>query len=264
MLVCIVGVLCCVVQALCCVTAVLRYRHAALHQAMSNIVPGAPAVQHRPVSNVPWHTSLPHYSVSVNRVIICYYMHFLHCTAEKQEVPEPCSTLLNVTTEVAKKSDLCQRFSQAVSRSTCFNVCFLHFTADKQEEPEYCSTLLSMMTKDALETDLCQRFSQTVSRSTCFYVRFLYCPAEKQEAPEYCSTLLSMMTEDALETDLCQHVVTLINRALDSPDGPHQGFAQCLALRHSLVTTLLDKGLMRVISDLQDLGQEPIFTVSIS
>ena len=72
------------------------------------------------------------------------------------------------------------------------------------------------------------------------------------------------MTEEALETDLCQHVVTLINRALDSPDGPHQGFAQCLALRHSLVTTLLDKGLMRVVSDLQDLGQEPIFTVSIS
>ena len=71
-----------------------------------------------------------------------------------------------------------------------------------------------------------------------------------------------MMTEDAMETDLCQHVITLINRALDSPDGPHQGFSQCLALRQSLVAALLDKGLMRVISDLQDLGQEPIFSVS--
>lgn len=86
--------------------------------------------------------------------------------------------------------------------------------------------------------------------------------AGESEVPEYCSTLLSMMTEDAMETDLCQHVITLINRALDSPDGPHQGFSQCLALRQSLVTALLDKGLMRVINDLQDLGQEPIFSVS--
>lgn len=86
--------------------------------------------------------------------------------------------------------------------------------------------------------------------------------AGETEVPQYCSTLLSMVTEDAMETDLCQHVITLINRALDSPDGPHQGFSRCLALRQSLVTALLDKGLMRVINDMQDLGQEPIFSVS--
>ena len=51
-------------------------------------------------------------------------------------------------------------------------------------------------------------------------------------------------------------------RALDSPEGPHKGIPECLALRHSLVLALLDKGLTKVISELQDLAQEPIFTVS--
>lgn len=95
------------------------------------------------------------------------------------------------------------------------------------------------------------------------FTPLLPCLAGPQPVPGCCSILLSMMTEDSLETDLCQHVVTLLNRALDSPDGPHQGSPQCLPLRHSLVTVLLDKGLMRVISELQDLGQEPIFTVSL-
>ena len=78
----------------------------------------------------------------------------------------------------------------------------------------------------------------------------------------YCSALLSLMTWDHLDSDLCQHVITFINRALDSPDGPHKGFARCLALRQRLVTALLDKGLMRVITDLQDLVQESLFQVT--
>ena len=69
------------------------------------------------------------------------------------------------------------------------------------------------------------------------------------------------MTWDHLDSDLCQHVITLINRALDSPDGPHKGFSKCLALRQRLVTALLHRGLMRVITDLQDLVQESLFQV---
>ena len=71
------------------------------------------------------------------------------------------------------------------------------------------------------------------------------------------------MTWNHLDSDLCQHVITLINTALDSPDGPHKGNAKCPALRQSLVVALLDKGLMRVISDLQDLVQESLFNVSL-
>jgi hypothetical protein len=80
---------------------------------------------------------------------------------------------------------------------------------------------------------------------------------------EFCSTLLAMMTWNHLDSDLCQHVITLINTALDSPDGPHKGNAKCPALRQRLVMALLDKGLMRVISDLQDLVQESLFNVSL-
>ncbi|KAL0049978.1 hypothetical protein WJX82_001917 [Trebouxia sp. C0006] len=76
---------------------------------------------------------------------------------------------------------------------------------------------------------------------------------------EFCSILLAMMTWNHLDSDLCQHVITLINTALHSPDGPHKGNAKCLALRQRLVMALLDKGLMRVISDLQDLVQESLF-----
>ncbi len=79
---------------------------------------------------------------------------------------------------------------------------------------------------------------------------------------EFCSILLAMMTWSHLDSDLCQHVITLINRALDAPDGPHKGFPSCLALRQRLVMALLDKGLMRVITDLQDLVQESLFHVS--
>ena len=70
-----------------------------------------------------------------------------------------------------------------------------------------------------------------------------------------------MMTWDHLDSDLCQHVITFINTALDSPDGPHKGHAKCLALRQRLVTALLDQGLMRGITDLQDLVQESLFQV---
>ena len=80
---------------------------------------------------------------------------------------------------------------------------------------------------------------------------------------EFCSTLLAMMTWNHLDSDLCQHVITLINTALDSPDGPHKGNGKCPALRQRLVMALLDKGLMRVISDLQDLVQESLFNVSL-
>lgn len=86
----------------------------------------------------------------------------------------------------------------------------------------------------------------------------------KQQAPEvleYCTTIVAMMTWDHLDSGLCQHVITLINRALDSPDGPHKGFSKCLALRQRLVAALLDRGLMRVITDLQDLVQESLFQV---
>ncbi|KAL0027450.1 hypothetical protein WJX77_001937 [Trebouxia sp. C0004] len=76
---------------------------------------------------------------------------------------------------------------------------------------------------------------------------------------EFCNTLLAMMTWNHLDSDLCQHVITLINTALDSPDGPHKGNVNCPALRQRLVMALLDKGLMRVISDLQDLVQESLF-----
>lgn len=80
---------------------------------------------------------------------------------------------------------------------------------------------------------------------------------------EYCSTILAMMSWDHLDSDLCQHVITLINRALDSPDGPHKGSPKCLVLRQRLVNALLDRGLMRVITDLEDLvQQESLFQVS--
>ena len=71
-----------------------------------------------------------------------------------------------------------------------------------------------------------------------------------------------MMTWNHLESDLCQHVITLLNRALDSPEGPHKGACECLVLRQRLVAALLDQGLMRVITDLQDLVQESLFQVS--
>ena len=86
----------------------------------------------------------------------------------------------------------------------------------------------------------------------------------KQEASvpdEYCSSILAMMSWDHLDSDLCEHVITLINRALDSPDGPHKGSPKCLVLRQRLVTALLDRGLMRVITDLQELVQESLFQV---
>ena len=69
------------------------------------------------------------------------------------------------------------------------------------------------------------------------------------------------MSWDHLDSDLCQHVITLINRALDSPDGPHKGTPKCLVLRQRLVNALLDRGLMRVITDLQELVQESLFQV---
>ena len=78
---------------------------------------------------------------------------------------------------------------------------------------------------------------------------------------EHCSTLLAMMNWSHMDSDLCQHVITFINMALDSPEGPHKGFPECLALRHRLVVALLDKGLMRVIADLQELVQESLFQV---
>ena len=79
---------------------------------------------------------------------------------------------------------------------------------------------------------------------------------------EFCSTLLAMMTWNHLDSDLCQHVITLINRALDSPDGPHKGDRRCCAPRQRLVVALLDKGLMKTITDLQELVQESLFNVS--
>ena len=72
-----------------------------------------------------------------------------------------------------------------------------------------------------------------------------------------------MMSWDHLDSDLCEHVITLINRALDSPDGPHKGSPKCLVLRQRLVTALLDRGLMRVITDLQELVQESLFQVRV-
>ena len=85
-----------------------------------------------------------------------------------------------------------------------------------------------------------------------------------QQPLEFCTTLLAMMTWHHLDSGLCQHVITLINTALDSPDGPHKGLPNCLALRQLLVMALLDKGLMRVIMDLQELVQESLFNVSRS
>ena len=70
------------------------------------------------------------------------------------------------------------------------------------------------------------------------------------------------MTWNHLDSDLCQHVITLINRALDSPDGPHKGDPRCCAPRQRLVVALLDKGLMKTITDLQELVQESLFNVS--
>ena len=71
-----------------------------------------------------------------------------------------------------------------------------------------------------------------------------------------------MMTWNHLDSDLCQHVITLINRALDAPDGPHKGDPRCSAPRQRLVVALLDKGLMKTITDLQELVQESLFNVS--
>ena len=62
---------------------------------------------------------------------------------------------------------------------------------------------------------------------------------------------------------MCMTPRSVYCRALDSPEGPHKGVPECLALRQGLVMALLDKGLMKVISDLQDLAQEPIFTVRL-
>ena len=71
------------------------------------------------------------------------------------------------------------------------------------------------------------------------------------------------MNWDHLDSDLCQHVITFINTALESPDGPHKGDAKCLALRQCLVTALLDHGLMRGINDLQEMVQESLFQVGL-
>ena len=81
------------------------------------------------------------------------------------------------------------------------------------------------------------------------------------QALEHCSSLLAMISWYHLDSGLCQHVITFINTALVSPDGPHKGFPKCLALRQLLVTALLDKGLMRVVTDLQELVQESLFQV---
>lgn len=128
-----------------------------------------------------------------------------------------------------------------------------------------CATEILLL-KPAVST-LNAAASQIGTSSVCCAGELLPGQAQhaKQQAPvptEYCSTILAMMSWDHLDSDLCQHVITLINRALDSPDGPHKGSPKCLVLRQRLVNALLDRGLMRVITDLQDLVQESLFQVS--
>lgn len=85
-------------------------------------------------------------------------------------------------------------------------------------------------------------------------------PREQPLKPlEHCSTMLAMMTQYHLDSDLCQHIITFINTALDAQDGPHKGVPECLALRRRLVAALLDKGVMRVVGDLQEVVQESLF-----
>ena len=132
-----------------------------------------------------------------------------------------------------------------------------------------CLCSLTDPVSSCLNTQFCPEFVETAvpygKWPRSFRCAGDFAPGQaEQEASvpvEYCSTILAMMSWDHLDSDLCQHVITLINRALDSPDGPHKGTPKCLVLRQRLVNALLDRGLMRVITDLQELVQESLFQV---
>eukprot|EP00891_Asterochloris_glomerata_P002244 jgi/Astpho2/2244/fgenesh1_pg.00040_%23_71_t len=86
--------------------------------------------------------------------------------------------------------------------------------------------------------------------------------ASKAHLPDFCTQLLSLLTVNrysGIDMDLCAHVVMFINQVLVAPEACHESDVRCLAVRRQFVNILLETGLLKVVTELQDTVEDNLF-----